>query len=172
MELEIIKTLQANGSETLDVFCKVFSYLSSYVGFLFLFVAFLMFKSKKFALNLGITYGISVACNYALKAIIARPRPYVVDTTIINKLEAVGNSFPSGHSLSGTIISCYLIYLILKKCKNKFVKTILISLVVIFLAFVLFSRMYLGQHYLSDTIAGVILGLIFSIIGIKLLEKN
>lgn len=171
MELEIIKALQSIGNDALDILCKSISYLASYLGFFFwLIVVFLFFK-KSFALCFGVTYGLSVGFNYAIKAIVNRPRPYVVDTSIINKLNAVGQSFPSGHTLSATIICFFLAYWINDKVKNKWFKYSLISLLALFLLSVMFSRMYLGQHYLTDTIAGLVLGACYSIIGIFAYKK-
>ncbi len=173
MEIEIIKSLQLVGNETLDFFCKFFSYLFSFYGFIACLAIFFFFVNKKFAINFSICYLISVCFNYLLKAIIARPRPYVVDSQIINKLSAVGNSFPSGHTLSGTIICAYLIFLIFKHVKNKLLKSFLIASLILCLAFLIFSRMYLGQHYLSDTIAGLVLGVFASFIGLFIyIKKN
>ena len=172
MEIEIIKAIQNIGSEALDVFCKVISHLSSYIGFIFWLIILFVFYKKKFALTFGTTYGIGVAFNYLLKLIINRPRPYAVDSMVINKMQAVGQSFPSGHALSASIIGCFLVVWIIDKVKNKWLKAGLISLIAIFLLLVAFSRMYLGQHYLSDTIAGIVLGIVYSCIAFFVLKKK
>ena len=114
MEIEIIKNLQMIGNEVLDFFCKFFSHLFSFYGFIVLVIIFFLLLNKKFALNFGICYLISVALNYVLKTIIARPRPYLVDGAVLNKLPALGNSFPSGHTVSATVICVYLAFLVLK----------------------------------------------------------
>ena len=172
MELDIIKAIQSLGSDALDIFCKVISHLSSYIGFFFLLVIFFVFYKKRFALTFGITYGISVAFNYLLKFLVGRQRPYVVDPNIINKMSAVGQSFPSGHTLSATIMSCFLVFWIIDKVKNKWLRAIFIALICIFLLLVIFSRIYLGQHYLTDTVAGLILGIIYSCIALFIMKKN
>ena len=166
MELEIIKAIQNIGNHGLDIFCKSISYLASYLGFFFWLVIIFIFFKKSFACVFGVTYGISVGLNYIIKAVVNRPRPYVVDTSIINKLQAVGQSFPSGHTLSATIICVFLSYWINEKVKNKWLKVFLNLILVVFVFSVIFARMYLGQHYLSDTIAGLVLGLCYSYIGI------
>ena len=166
MEIEIIKKLQSIGGAELDLACKIVSYLASYLGFIFWIVIFFVFYKKKFAVNFGITYGVSVGINYLIKTIVARPRPYVVDSAIINKLSAIGYAFPSGHTLSASVICSFLLFWIIKKCDNKVLKVFLCGFVVVFLLAVIFSRMYLGQHYLSDTIGGLLLGVCFSLIGI------
>lgn len=171
MELEIIKALQSIGNDALDIVCKSISYLASYLGFFFWLVVIFIFFKKSYAACFGVTYGISVGFNYAIKAIVNRPRPYVVDTSIINKLNAVGQSFPSGHTLSATIICFFLSYWINEKVQSKWLKYSLITLLVLFLLSVIFSRMYLGQHYLTDTIAGLVLGACYSIIGLFAYKK-
>lgn len=165
MEIEIIKTLQSVSSPALDVFCKVISYLSSYLGFIFLFICFFLFYKKLFALCFGITYGVGVGINYLMKFLIARPRPYTVDSTILNKLPAAGLAFPSGHTLSATIICFFLAVIVFEKVKTNWLKALLISLLIIFVGLVIFSRMYLGQHYLTDTIGGFAFGVIYSLGG-------
>lgn len=172
MEIEIIKALQSVGGEALDIFCKIISHLSSYIGFIFWLVILFIFYKKIFAVGFGITYGIGVGFNYLLKHLINRPRPYVADAEIINKMQAMGQSFPSGHALSATMICCFLVYWIVDRVKNKWLKVGLISLLCVFLLLVIFSRMYLGQHYLSDTIAGVAFGLIYSAIALILIKKK
>ena len=172
MELEIIKVIQSAGSEALDIFCKTLSHLSSYIGFIFWLVIFFIFYKRRFAITFGITYGISIGFNYLLKYLIDRPRPFEVDGAIINKMQTVGQSFPSGHSVSAAIICCFLGYWIIDKIKNKWLRGLLISLLALFIILVVFSRMYLGQHYLSDTIAGIVLGTGYSIIAFFILKKR
>ncbi|MDD4110372.1 MAG: phosphatase PAP2 family protein [Clostridia bacterium] len=166
MEIEIVKAIQ-NGlnSNFFDIFCGITSYLSSYLGFIFILAVFFVFIDKKYSIYFGLTYGLGVAFNFALKFLINRPRPYQVDPTIIDKLTGLGASFPSGHSVSATIIVCFVLFYILKRVNKKSMRTMAFSLSVTFVSFVVFSRIYLGQHYLTDTIAGIILGLTFSCLG-------
>ena len=87
-------------------------------------------------------------------------------------MQAIGQSFPSGHSVSAAIICCFLGCWIINKVKNKWLRGLLISLLALFIILVVFSRMYLGQHYLSDTIAGIVLGTGYSIIAFFILKKR
>lgn len=171
MEIEIVKTIQKLNSAFFDIFCEFISYISNYFGFLFLFLIFFIFLNKKYALCLGFTYGIGIGFNYLFKALFNRLRPYEVDLTIINKLSATGSSFPSGHTVGAMIISIFIIYYIFKNSRKKYVKIISIILLIIFIISVGFSRMYLGQHYLTDIIGGMIFGLIYSFLGILCYNK-
>ena len=95
-----------------------------------------------------------------------------MDPQIINKMPAIGMSFPSGHSLSAALIAAFLIFIILKTVKNKKMKIFLICLTILFVLLVIFSRLYLGQHYLSDTLAAIVLAGVYSAISLYLYNKN
>jgi len=106
-------------------------------------------------------YLISVGVNALIKVIVARPRPYVSNSEITNRLPASGYSFPSGHTqgyyLSASVVSAewYI------RNKEKTVSTklsIAIALLLMGVA-VMISRMYWGQHYLSDVLTAMIIAI-------------
>lgn len=85
-----------------------------------------------------------------IKLLLPRPRPYVtVPTTIVFDREA-GSSFPSGHSMRS-----FSFAFVGSKLWPRF------SVPLYVLAFLVsFARIYVGQHYPSDVIAGALLGLL------------
>lgn len=171
-EIEIIKTIQSASAPFWDWFFKFISQLGNYFGFAIAFVVIFFLASKKYAVYFSATYLISLLTNWILKAIIARPRPYIACGEIKNVFPGSGNSMPSGHTLSATIISCFCLYLIWTKSKKLWVKIVSTLLFTILVGFVIVSRMYLGQHYLSDTLVAVAIGIIFSTIGILIYKKS
>ena len=180
MEISIIKFLQSASNPFYDFIFIFVSELASYKGFLITFAIFfilLIVKMKKkknstsfclFTLSFGVTYGLSVLINTLLKALINRPRPYEVDMSIIDMLHASGQSMPSGHTLSATIICAFIFFSVYYYSKNRALKISLASVLALFLVLVGISRMYLGQHFISDVIVGFFLALAFSVLGIYL----
>lgn len=160
MEIEIIKILQKHRSFGLDVFFGVFSYLASFIGFAFVFFIFL-YLNKKYALFYMFCYFFIMFINSIIKSLVSRPRPYQIDNQIINIIGEVGKSFPSWHMTSITIIMFFLSYYIFKYCKTKTIKITFIIFTILIEIIVAVSRMYLGQHYISDIFAGVLLATAF-----------
>ena len=100
--------------------------------------------------------------NQFLKLVVMRPRP-ISTLRLINQN---GYSFPSGHAMAATAFYGLLIYLLLKSNhKYKLPLSILISLLIIIIGL---SRIYLGVHYASDIIGGMIISMLWLIIFINL----
>lgn len=119
----------------------------------------LIIKNKKIGILIWLNLGISVLLNQALKFIIQRPRP--TEFRIINES---GYSFPSGHSMVSAAFYGFLIYLIYKNVKNKYLKWSLITLLNLVILTIGISRIYLGVHYTSDVIAGFLISVSYLII--------
>ena len=170
-EFEIIKTLQLISSPIFDGVLKLVSHISNYIGFIFICGLFLILYNKKYAVYFALTYSLSILINYIFKYFINRPRPYSVCGEIINIMPAAGSSMPSGHTLSATLISCFCLYIVFNASKNFIVRFLSILCFSIFIIMVIISRMYLGQHYLTDTLVGLFEGIIISLLSLKLYNK-
>ena len=104
--------------------------------------------------------------NHFLKGIIGRSRPFDTYSDIINYGNEDGYSLPSGHSMCAAIYATFLVYNLFKNTKSKLTRTLGTCAYGSLMLLVAFSRMVLGVHYLTDVIAGIILGILFALIGI------
>lgn len=93
---------------------------------------------------------VAAVVEWSLKALVGRPRPLLPSPIA----HAAGASFPSGHALTA-VVGCAVIVLIVRPAARAvaWVAAVVISLV----AGV--SRVVLGVHYVSDVVAGWILGM-------------
>ncbi|HHW5318903.1 TPA: phosphatase PAP2 family protein [Staphylococcus aureus] len=131
-----------------------------------LLVAYLMLKRHKIeALFFALTMALSGILNPVLKNIFDRERP-----TLLRLIDITGFSFPSGHDMGSTAYFGSGIYL-LKRLNQGNSKGILIGLCAAMILLISISRVYLGVHYPTDIIAGIIGG-VFCIILSTLLLRN
>ena len=129
-------------------------------------ILFFTIKNKKVGLLTSTNLIIITILNQALKIIVQRPRP--TEYRIINE---AGYSFPSGHSMVSMAFYGFLIYLIYKNIKNKYLKISLIVVLSLLIVMIGISRIYLGVHYTSDVCAGFLVSLSYLIIYINFANK-
>lgn len=126
----------------------------------------ILIKDKKIGIAIIFNLGIVTILNQLLKRILQRPRPE--ELRIINES---GYSFPSGHSMISMAFYGFLIYLIYKNIKNKYLKWSLITVLGILIISIGISRIYLGVHYTSDVIAGFLIAISYLIIYTSMISK-
>ena len=124
---------------------------------------FFFIKNKKIPLSITINLVTVFFTSQIFKFIFRRSRP-----NGIFLVDASGYSYPSGHTMVSFAFYIYLLYLLCKKIDNKLVKILLTIFTTILLALIAFSRIYLGVHYLSDIIGGLLLGTTYIILFIRL----
>jgi undecaprenyl-diphosphatase len=96
-----------------------------------------------------------IILNNVLKLGFSRPRPTVLEW----QAHAMSSSFPSGHAMSAAVVYGTVAYLAARLQQRRWarVATMVVAAIMIFL--ICLSRLYLGVHYPSDVIAGVLVGL-------------
>ena len=99
--------------------------------------------------------------------IVGRPRPDVV------RLEdsPVGSSFPSGHVAAAAAYSAIAV-IVFWHTRSRWARALSVALSIAIPVVVGLSRMYRGMHYLSDVIAGVVLGAVSVAITTKILTST
>lgn len=126
----------------------------------------ILFLRNKYSLLYGCLAIDCALTNKIVKHIIRRDRP-----DVLKLIKQGGFSYPSGHSMISMCMYGCLIYIVLKKIKNKYLKWFLVFMLSLLIVSVGLSRIYVGVHYLSDVISGFILGLIILILYIELINK-
>lgn len=116
-------------------------------------VAYLMLKRYKIeALFFVITMSLSGILNPLLKNIFDRERP-----TLLRLIDISGFSFPSGHAMGSTSFFGSAMYIAQRRASGS-TKGVIIGLCVALILLISISRVYLGVHYPTDIIAGIIGG--------------
>lgn len=157
-DMEIISYVQGLENSSVTKFYTVITDVAdtyqSIVITIILVLALFLKKFKREAVFLALTM---LSCGILmplLKNLIRRPRP-----DFHRLIEISGFSFPSGHSTSATILYLSLALIVINIIKgiNKY---IVFSIATLGILIIVSSRIYLGVHYPTDTIAGMSLGVI------------
>lgn len=153
-----------------DFVTPIAKFITNFGGAIFLSIAtialLLLIKNKKIRLSIFSNIVIITILNQLLKRILRRPRP-----TEFRIVEETGYSFPSGHSMVSMAFYGYLIYLIYRYIKNKYIKWSLIVLLSILICLIGISRIYLGVHYTSDVLGGFLLSISYLVVYISLIKN-
>lgn len=97
--------------------------------------------------------------NILLKNLVARPRPYTQIDSLIMLMQCPPDfSFPSGHACSSFASSGALAW----TCKGRLRPVAYAALTLA--ALISLSRLYVGVHYPSDVLCGVLIGLLGSLL--------
>ncbi len=154
-------------SDFVTPIAKVITNLGSAVFLIALtIILIIVIKNKKIGLSIFLNLSFVTILNQLLKRILQRPRP-----NEFRIIEETGYSFPSGHSMVSMAFYGYLIYLIYKYVKNKYIKWGLITLLSILIVSIGTSRIYLGVHYTSDVLGGFLIAVSYLIIYISGVNK-
>jgi undecaprenyl-diphosphatase len=162
--ISLIKT------EFLDSFFLGITRISSEViVIIFLTLLFILSAQKrKWVLPLWVTFILSAGISFFLKSSIQKVRPYQLGiASILPALEKANHliwnfSFPSFHTV--------LVFSALPLINEKFPRFRYVW--IIFAVLVAFSRIYFGLHFLSDVIAGGILGYLIGYLVIEVEKEN
>lgn len=153
-------------NEELTLIMKLITAFGS--GLVLLSLVFLMFafsKDKKISFLALINLGLEHLLNEVIKVIIRRPRP------TYGLVEESNYSFPSGHSMAATAFYGLIIYLVYKYIDNKKLKIVLILCLSLLIGAICISRIYLGVHYFSDTLGGVLITIVYLIAFVAVADK-
>ena len=135
-------------------------------GYVWIAIAILLLFIKNYR-KVGLMVGGSllgslVFNNIIIKNIVARPRPYrMIEALTILIPEPGEYSFPSGHT-SSSFAAGVVLYLMLPK------KYGVPAMILAFLIGI--SRLYVGVHYPTDVLGGMVMGTLLAVATIKITE--
>ena len=150
----------------LDTFFKTITHLGDGgIFWIILTVILLCFRKTRKAgiCSVIALLGSVIICNLIIKNLVARTRPYemIEGLTCIVK-RASDYSFPSGHT-SASFASAVAMTGNIKKRYS--------VVLLIVAALIAFSRLYIGIHYPTDVLGGLVLGVLLGLLGHFLGEK-
>ena len=161
-DLRFTERIQKVSNPALDVFMKSISWfgatsvaLAMVLGIALIFVIIHRWREAFFTMA---TF-LAPVITSGIKILINRPRPTEDLVKIIEK--AQHQSFPSGHTSFYVAFFGFMIFLLVRN--GFFKRWFRYSLVVILLLIIFsvpFSRIYLGAHWLTDVVAGFVLGIL------------
>lgn len=166
-DMSVYKFITFYKTDTLTSIFKFITFFGSTFFIVFLCILFLIifWKNKKGYL-ISICLIVSTFLNNVIKVMVRRDRPFELMLVKENTF-----SFPSGHTMASLSMYGLLIYFIYTSNLSKNAKVILISFLALLTLSIAISRIYLGAHYATDVIAGILLSLVWLICFVKIIEK-
>lgn len=163
-ELQVLKFLQGMRNDFLNQFFEAVTIFGEETPMILIIAILYYAIDKVFAQKLFFITVSSMGLNGIIKNLVRLPRPFANKEIICVRPDtATGYSFPSGHTQNFSTWTTVF---------NLRIKNIgLVILTVFLIILVAFSRNFLGAHYISDVIAGAILGIVFAFIGYKIYDK-
>jgi undecaprenyl-diphosphatase len=101
-----------------------------------------------------------------ITTVVQRPRPDVerlLESTI-------NSSFPSGHVAAATVYAAVVV-VVFRHTRNHAARALAVTVYALIVAAVAWARLYQGMHYLSDVIAGIVLGAVSLVITDRVLRS-
>ncbi|GAA3697791.1 hypothetical protein GCM10022204_12430 [Microlunatus aurantiacus] len=89
------------------------------------------------------------------KAVVGRSRPPLSEAVPPYEYAF---SFPSGHALNSTVIAGMVAYLLVRRLRTRWARTLAVVVAVLWAVAMGVSRVFLGHHWLTDVIVGWSLG--------------
>ncbi len=166
-ELGLLDAIQNLRCGFLDAVLPVITAFADHgLGWIAVAVLLLIFKrTRKTGLMAGMALIIGlVLVNMIMKPLFGRIRPYDVNEAMRALLLVApldDGSFPSGHTLASFEVATVLMI----RDKRFGIPALVLAVLIAF------SRLYLYVHYPTDVLCAIVLGIVFGILGVIIVDK-
>lgn len=165
LDQPVLELMVANRHPTLDAVVTGFTHVGGPVGMPLLatlVVVVIAVRRRRWTpLVVAVIAAVgSLAMTVVGKDLIGRARPPA--SLAVPPLE-VSPSFPSGHTLNATVLLTVIVYLVLIETTTTRQRVVTVTLGAVFVAAMGLSRVYLGHHWLTDVVAGWVVGLAWAL---------
>ena len=156
------------------VFVRIFYFVTLFaesgvvIALSLLLGSFLWLKKQRVTVEVFVSSLVfSEAITFLGKIYFHRLRP----NAALQAIHETSFSFPSGHATTVVVFYGFLAYLLLRTFRTWFARCLIVATCVSAIVLVDVSRLYLDVHYLSDVIAGNLVGLAGLLFAILLQER-
>jgi membrane-associated phospholipid phosphatase len=149
-ELGIIQYLHSIRPEFLDPFFILCNKLDTGPYYILIASIVLALGSPKWGARCMLLVAITIILNFLFKHMALQPRPFILDPSLALVPLDSKYGLPSGAAQAATVIAMLLCYWI----KSNWMKVLAIGYVLL----VCTSRIYIGVHFFTDVIVGVLIG--------------
>ncbi|WP_426997765.1 LssY C-terminal domain-containing protein [Pseudarthrobacter sp. N5] len=167
--LNLVPDIRTDGQNT---FFSVVAFSASSVSVIFFLIVLGIASWRRrqwwLPVLLAAAFGLETASSTVIKQLVARPRP----DRSLGLLTENSFSFPSGHTLTATVVGGLAAYLLCRTVKSYIGRLMIVLATLAAVLLVGISRIYLGVHYPSDILGSLALGLFLLSVIITPLEIN
>ncbi len=163
-DFDLTVKIQNHLPRKVDPFFSSFSLLGSFELTTLILILLIIFQRKIIPfLTIFIFAGIHII-EIIFKAFLDHPGPpymffrYDFDFIFPSSYVKPGGSYPSGHMMRTAFLSTIFLFLVLRSKKSFWIKFFGVSFIFIIDFIMMISRISLGEHWTTDVIGGIVLG--------------
>jgi len=165
MTIDFIVFLQSLANDTVIAFFNFISFIGEESTYIVVLAIWYFAINKKLGQLFALTLGITALVNNSLKEFFSFQRPFEAYPDLVTNYRpdtSTGHSFPSGHTqnFSTMLFAFAFVY-----------KKWMIGVAILFTVLMMFSRMFLGVHFLEDVLVAAVLGILIAFALVKLYHK-
>jgi undecaprenyl-diphosphatase len=161
-DLAISRAVQAHSSDWLDAATGAVSWTGfppqSWLVFGVVVVGFVLLGYRWAAIVAALAAVGSGELYFFLQQVVMRPRPSADLVHVAGPLPMTG--FPSGHVATFTAVFGFAAFVAYRRLSPSAARWVPVAIAAVLLGLMIFARIYSGQHWPSDVLAGWLLGML------------